>query len=122
MSDAALDAELVLAVADLRGGTVVRFLTDAGHPVLERFAAVVPELYSADRGAWAYGAFERARVGSTAARLDDLVVVAPPSVHVVLRLSGDESHVLLAVGGWQENVGAVVGAARARRAALEEGR
>lgn len=121
MSDA-LDTELIVAVADLRAGTIVRFLTDAGHAALERFAAVIPELYAADRGAWAYGAFERAQLGSTAARLDDLVVVAPPSVHVVLRLAGDGGQVLLAVGGWQENVGAVVAAARASRAALEAGR
>lgn len=117
-----VDAEMVAAVADLRAGSIVRFLTDAGHAVLERFAAVVPELYSAERGAWAYGAFERARLGSAAARLDDLVLVAPPSVHVALRLAGEENLVLLAIGGWHENVGAVVAAARARRAALEETR
>lgn len=109
---------VALAVVDVRRGCVVRYLGEPDE-ALEAFGALVPELFSVERSAWAYGAFERVRAGSSAAFLCELLIVAPDAVHVAHRLPWLREHALIALGPWASNVGVILSAVREALRALE---
>jgi len=110
---------LVAALADLRMGTLIGSVQQAGAVErLEGFATAVPELFANDRVSWEL-VFQRLKRSDELDGLQDLVLVSRKHVHIALRSARNPSLVLIGVAPRSRSIGLIVSEARARLSQLE---